>query len=222
MQSVILPQSALFSTPFGHHSFNPSPERLSLNLSRSTNDRGCSPRALQLHRSMSNSNPDRDTLETAGDSRRPGYPELPQPIPTTAALSFGPAFTSGPPSSESREPTLQRVVSTSTSEVSQRPFTASDTLPRLPPVFGGQSGSQHVEQPFAPATLAASPPGATRTVGQKPTRRTKAHVASACVNCKKKHLGCDSARPCRRCVVAGKSVSAMFCFPEEMLIYSLE
>jgi hypothetical protein len=38
------------------------------------------------------------------------------------------------------------------------------------------------------------------------TRRTKAHVASACVNCKHKHLGCDSARPCRRCVIAGKEV----------------
>ena len=45
-----------------------------------------------------------------------------------------------------------------------------------------------------------------------PTRRTKAHVASACVNCKKKHLGCDSQRPCRRCVLAGKAVSSFLLF----------
>ena len=212
MQSVILPQSDFFSTQFGHHGFDPSPERLSLNPSRSTNDRGCSPRALQLPRSMSSSNPARDTSDTAGDSRRPGHPELPQPVPTTTAASFGPVLTSGPPSSESREPTLQRVVSASTSELSQRPFAVSDTLPRLPPVFGEQTASQHVDPTFGPATLATSPPGTTRTVGQKPTRRTKAHVASACVNCKKKHLGCDSARPCRRCVLAGKSVSAVLHF----------
>ncbi|KAL1955437.1 hypothetical protein VTO42DRAFT_8530 [Malbranchea cinnamomea] len=43
----------------------------------------------------------------------------------------------------------------------------------------------------------------------RPTRRTKAHVASACVNCKQKHLGCDSARPCRRCVIAGKEASCV-------------
>jgi hypothetical protein len=30
------------------------------------------------------------------------------------------------------------------------------------------------------------------------------------VNCKKKHLGCDPARPCRRCVLAGKAVSCQF------------
>jgi hypothetical protein len=44
-------------------------------------------------------------------------------------------------------------------------------------------------------------------VAPRATRKTKAHVASACVNCKKKHLRCDSARPCRRCVQSGKEVS---------------
>ncbi|PVI02048.1 hypothetical protein DM02DRAFT_523742 [Periconia macrospinosa] len=38
----------------------------------------------------------------------------------------------------------------------------------------------------------------------KPARRTKAHVASACVNCKKAHLSCDVQRPCGRCVASGK------------------
>ena len=41
------------------------------------------------------------------------------------------------------------------------------------------------------------------------TRKQKAHVASACVNCKKKHLRCDAARPCRRCIQSGKEVGPL-------------
>lgn len=43
-------------------------------------------------------------------------------------------------------------------------------------------------------------------VAGRATRKAKAHVASACVNCKKKHLRCDNARPCKRCVQSGKEV----------------
>ena len=43
-------------------------------------------------------------------------------------------------------------------------------------------------------------------ISPRATRKPKAHVASACVNCKKKHLRCDSTRPCRRCVQSGKEV----------------
>ena len=39
-------------------------------------------------------------------------------------------------------------------------------------------------------------------------RRAKAHVPSACVNCKKKHLACETKRPCNRCVQNGKEVSS--------------
>ena len=38
-------------------------------------------------------------------------------------------------------------------------------------------------------------------------RRAKAHVPSACVNCKKKHLACETKRPCNRCMQTGKEVS---------------
>ncbi len=38
-------------------------------------------------------------------------------------------------------------------------------------------------------------------------RRAKAHVPSACVNCKKKHLACETKRPCIRCMQTGKEVS---------------
>ena len=47
--------------------------------------------------------------------------------------------------------------------------------------------------------LVAGPPGI--------ARRAKAHVPSACVNCKKKHLACETKRPCNRCVQTGKEVS---------------
>ncbi|KAF9106163.1 hypothetical protein BGX29_010308 [Mortierella sp. GBA35] len=35
-------------------------------------------------------------------------------------------------------------------------------------------------------------------------KSTKAHVPSACINCKKAHLACDLSRPCKRCVSVGK------------------
>lgn len=47
--------------------------------------------------------------------------------------------------------------------------------------------------------LAAGPPGI--------ARRAKAHVPSACVNCKRKHLACETKRPCNRCIQTGKEVS---------------
>ena len=41
-------------------------------------------------------------------------------------------------------------------------------------------------------------------------RRAKAHVPSACVNCKRKHLACETKRPCNRCVQTGKEVREGF------------
>ncbi|KAF2721572.1 hypothetical protein K431DRAFT_303329 [Polychaeton citri CBS 116435] len=40
--------------------------------------------------------------------------------------------------------------------------------------------------------------------GARAGRKAKAHVASACINCKKAHLSCDVSRPCARCVATGK------------------
>ncbi len=40
------------------------------------------------------------------------------------------------------------------------------------------------------------------------SRKVKAHVPSACVNCKRKHLACETKRPCGRCVQTGKEVSS--------------
>lgn len=41
----------------------------------------------------------------------------------------------------------------------------------------------------------------------KTQRKTKGHVASACVPCKRAHLRCDDMRPCPRCVTGGKEDS---------------
>lgn len=43
----------------------------------------------------------------------------------------------------------------------------------------------------------------------KTQRKTKGHVASACVPCKNAHLRCDVMRPCSRCVTGGKEDSCI-------------
>ncbi|RMZ69035.1 C6 zinc finger domain-containing [Pyrenophora seminiperda CCB06] len=64
------------------------------------------------------------------------------------------------------------------------------------------AGLQHTG-PMVHQGVMVAPPPARPT---KPARRTKAHVASACVNCKKAHLSCDVQRPCGRCVASGKQL----------------
>ncbi|KAI5785583.1 hypothetical protein DFH27DRAFT_528487 [Peziza echinospora] len=54
--------------------------------------------------------------------------------------------------------------------------------------------------PQAPSVLPLLPPS---------QRKTKTHVASACVNCKKAHLACDVVRPCPRCVGLSKQDSCI-------------
>lgn len=50
------------------------------------------------------------------------------------------------------------------------------------------------------------PSNTTTIKGSTAGRKPQAQVASACVNCKKKHLRCDNRRPCRRCMQSGKEV----------------
>lgn len=88
---------------------------------------------------------------------------------------------------------LPRGTSSSTEQTS----TAS-RFPRLEPP------APVLENPYPVAV-----PTSTTQTTPKQTRRAKAHVASACVNCKRKHLGCDSSRPCKRCVASGKEVSGV-------------
>ncbi|KAH7080362.1 hypothetical protein BKA63DRAFT_242366 [Paraphoma chrysanthemicola] len=64
-----------------------------------------------------------------------------------------------------------------------------------------QYASSHHAGPMGQQSAIIAPPPMRPS---KPARRTKAHVASACVNCKKAHLSCDVQRPCGRCVASGK------------------
>lgn len=52
------------------------------------------------------------------------------------------------------------------------------------------------------SVLASPTSDASSGASRKPA---KAHVPSACLNCKRAHLACDVGRPCRRCINLGKS-----------------
>lgn len=99
---------------------------------------------------------------------------------------------------------------------------------RRSPTDGGQRVPEtNVKHPNTPVTLGvATPPPAdcsndecsprrqdspippqSTSESSNTARRAKAHVPSACVNCKRKHLACETRRPCSRCVQAGKEVS---------------
>ena len=70
--------------------------------------------------------------------------------------------------------------------------------PRTVQEHRGHSSSPTIHRtPFVSQASLPSPRSA---------RRAKAHVPSACVNCKRKHLRCEQRRPCHRCVQAGKEV----------------
>ena len=84
--------------------------------------------------------------------------------------------------------------STDTSIPSNPP---SNTRTKNPADWGEELSSNPHDS--SEAQLVPGPPGI--------ARRAKAHVPSACVNCKKKHLACETKRPCTRCVHNGKEVS---------------
>ncbi|KAJ5506936.1 hypothetical protein N7453_005893 [Penicillium expansum] len=180
MQSLVLHPPSLTISQFGQPRFK-GPERLPLNRSWSPNARGCSPRASIPHQSMSGSPPSKPS-EPSAEIKPRGHPSSPI---VTAERPIVPAL-----------------------ELSQGPV--NEPLPRLGyneqgPVYAGSPLPGAQGAPSCPLPTLDPTHTTGRSLAQKSTRRTKAHVASACVNCKKKHLGCDPARPCRRCVLAGKA-----------------
>lgn len=103
----------------------------------------------------------------------------------------------------------------------EEPSAAQTTSER--PATGTTADSESTTPSNPPATRAVSPPDprppaegvlSESVAGQTPTaiasrggRRSKAHVANACGNCKRAHLSCDVQRPCNRCVATGKTAS---------------
>ncbi|OTB08162.1 hypothetical protein M426DRAFT_201906 [Hypoxylon sp. CI-4A] len=74
----------------------------------------------------------------------------------------------------------------------------------LPPVVGPSLGP-------SPYAMPSNPPGTENPAYTSPKsqRKTKGHVASACVPCKRAHLRCDAQRPCSRCLSNGKEDSCV-------------
>ncbi|KAK4952822.1 hypothetical protein LTR66_013742 [Elasticomyces elasticus] len=82
------------------------------------------------------------------------------------------------------------------------------TVGGVAPLHGQPTGDVHFSQGIERAAVAPQavnvPPSENSPRLTRTGRRAKAHVASACVNCKRAHLSCDVQRPCIRCVNSGK------------------
>lgn len=82
--------------------------------------------------------------------------------------------------------------------------TPSTTLPPTPARTANASPDiPPLQQSAVPTPRASDGP---RPSSSRGGRKSKAHVASACINCKRAHLSCDVNRPCARCVASGKQV----------------
>ncbi|KAK0629733.1 hypothetical protein B0T17DRAFT_489837 [Bombardia bombarda] len=74
----------------------------------------------------------------------------------------------------------------------------------LPPVPGPSTPRPLTIPPGFPAVAHHPAQESQHQTSPKPQRKTKGHVASACVPCKRAHLRCDAQRPCSRCSTNGK------------------
>jgi hypothetical protein len=223
MQSLALPRpTSLLTTPFGHpqevedglaklrSKFSPrKPEQLSYP----------SPPMSEPHspnrRSAQTSDPSRHSYSTAASVAQRIEPGLPLPPPSSALFDPRPTLAAQtqpqqralyPGESHSRGHSLHyqpgRAIEHSpysNHQVSQN-YAYGYQPSGVPPYVGAHHAGPMVQQ----AAMIAPPPARPT----KPARRTKAHVASACVNCKKAHLSCDVQRPCGRCVASGKQVGS--------------
>ncbi|OQO00265.1 hypothetical protein B0A48_14052 [Cryoendolithus antarcticus] len=153
--------------------------------------------------------PDHDMLYHLAIPASPKRPttelSLPENLNTAAPVASVAAtfLTSGPPvlpqqsfpsvSSAYATPSYALPTTQSHYQSNPTPFSAPD--------FSTGRGGQWVQGPSPanpPFDIGVSPQSA------RGSRKTKTHVASACVNCKRAHLSCDVQRPCGRCVTSGK------------------
>ncbi|KAF7167852.1 hypothetical protein CNMCM5623_001015 [Aspergillus felis] len=198
MQSLVLPPTALVSTQFGHPKFSSASERLALNYTLPTNARLCNPRDLPPVHPMSSSVPAEDPLETPRHVRpTPHSTGLPTvtavsvtaPAVTTASVSETALASGSSGPATGHTSAFQQYVAQVTREEIRPPFIFNETAPNSQAPLGTteQRAAQEPSTTFPSSSFGTSPPA--RELLPKGTRRTKAHVASACVNCKKKHLG---------------------------------
>ena len=138
-------------------------------------------------------------------------PEPPQVAGRRRKRSATPPTVTAGPSAVSQTPTEQDSGRKRATQQREAPevVAAALTAPTYPgsypsaASFGYTPGGPSI---LSSATTTQEPQPGSGDISPRATRKTKAHVASACINCKKKHLRCDNARPCRRCVQSGKEV----------------
>lgn len=148
---------------------------------------------------------------------RNSYPSPPMsgpPSPSKAQSELSHTTTAGPPTQDFRVEPVTTSAPIATTLSSLPPTLYGSTIGALAPnapaavpfsTHRGHTTLPPIQQPVtAPSVPAPNPiAGPSYTRG----RKSKAHVASACVNCKRAHLSCDVNRPCARCVASGKQVS---------------
>lgn len=211
MKSLLLPGIPPIPASFSRNRFDSDPSRFSLKLGSGTptpTDRWSSLPSPP----MSGSPPLEQRSEPqqiAGHRRkRSDTPVLRSPSRTRPSSVDATATTttlSLQDSAIERQRTTTAAV-TNTGSSSWPPVWPPTYLPPRTDILGAPSASSVTRSP--PPTLFASQPGV--AVGpSRSLRKPKAHVPSACVNCKKKHLRCDNSRPCHRCLQSGKEVGRL-------------
>jgi hypothetical protein len=201
MKTLLLPVIPPPHTSFGEHRFNSDLSRFSLNLS------GLNPPSPRpalgspyLSPPMSGSSPPTDPLASPPTQSRRRRRSESQPYAAVGA-SIAPSITHEPGSSGRVSGQLGEHFQGARGVQSSPPFEFGRGI------AGGVGRTSTAEGSLpAPVTTTQQRVPTLQRSQTGQTRRTKAHVASACVNCKKKHLRCDQKRPCLRCVQAGKEV----------------
>lgn len=181
----------------------------------------CWPRANSLKRKLAPS----PNLASFGDLTRPlAYPSPPMSSPPSPPRTLPLELTSGPGQLPTTSTTTHGPIA---SFVPALATSLPSTQAGLPPQYAGQafanvpytstppitSAAQlaSFQQPTGPQGVSLVPSLPVSSSVAEPSvrggRRSKTHVASACINCKRAHLSCDVQRPCGRCVASGKQVS---------------
>jgi hypothetical protein len=174
--------------------------------------------ALELSLSKTTPAPDWAPLPSPPMSGSPS-PENPPEQPQVAGRrrkrsSTPPIDTTGATAAASQTPTEQDPSRRRTTQQTEAPELATTAVAVTAPGYPSSylPAQSFGYSPSGPSIISSAPTTLETQLGSgdvapRTSRKTKAHVASACVNCKKKHLRCDNARPCRRCVQSGKEVS---------------
>ena len=141
----------------------------------------------------------------------PSRPPI-EPIPSTTTAP-PPSITTGTQPARSQPPQPAALPLTQPLAYSSLPghepatLTSTTQLPDVAGIqaerFGTLPSGQNV---FSVGQASTTLRNVEATPSGRPGRKAKAHVASACMNCKRAHLSCDIQRPCTRCVASGKQV----------------